>query len=619
MRFVVADWETYFDSKSYTLSKMTTESYVRDPRFAAHGVAIKWGPDHAARWYDERQARQVLADEDWSDVMMIHHHAQFDSLIESYHYNVHPKMIGCTLSMARMILGNHLSVSLDSVRKHYGMPAKRTPYHLFGGKHWHELAEQERASIADGACDEAESIWKIFGLLMREFPASELEVIDITVRMFTEPVLQADIPLLRKVWEDEDRRKVALRSAIAVTESELQSADKFCQLLEAAGVEPVYKTGKNGDIPALAKTDDFMRELLESEDEYVRALAEARIGAKSTLLQSRAEYLGHMAARGALCMYLRYCGAHTTRWSGGDGGNPQNYKRGSALRRAVCAPDGYQLLVIDLAQTECRILNFLAGQKDVIERFRAGHDPYVGNASIFYGREITRADEAERGTGKQLELSCGFGCGGPKFKRTAALGIYGPPVSLSDEAAQRAVDLYRSTHRAVLGYWREAGNQLSWINGGLEKQWGPLRIAAKKVWLPNGTRINYDTLEWYVPNDDDINYALQTGNDYVANDGRAGWRLKTRQGWSKMYDAKLVEHVVQALARVQMSDAMLRLNRAGFRPVMTSHDDVAVLIKDDEHVDETVQFCTELVKQEPAWLPGLPLDAEASVGQRYEK
>src|SRR4029077_6220227 len=101
-------------------------------------------------------------------VMLIHHHANFDSLIESHHYNVHPKMIGCTLGMARMLLGNHLSVSLDSVRKHYGIPAKRTPYELFDGKHWNELTRQEQELIASGACDEVESIWSLFGQFLKE-------------------------------------------------------------------------------------------------------------------------------------------------------------------------------------------------------------------------------------------------------------------------------------------------------------------------------------------------------------------------------------------------------------------------------------------------------------------
>lgn len=141
---------------------MTTEAYIRDPRFVAHGAAIKWSPNHQARWYWGRDLPGVLAQEDWSNVMLVCHHAAFDGLILSHHYGVHPKMMACTLSMARLLLGNHISVSLDSVRARFGLPAKKTPYHLFRGKRTHELDENSRQLLAEGCEDEVESIYNIF-------------------------------------------------------------------------------------------------------------------------------------------------------------------------------------------------------------------------------------------------------------------------------------------------------------------------------------------------------------------------------------------------------------------------------------------------------------------------
>lgn len=322
MRIVVADWETHFSSKDYTLSKLSTEAYVRDARFQAHGVAIKWSPDTAARWYDERQARYILAQEDWSDTFMLHHHAQFDSLIESHHYGVHPKMIGCTLAMARLLLGNHIGVSLNSVRKEFGLPAKITPYSAFDGKHWNELTPAVQQQIADGACDEVESIYKLFGMLLqRGFPREELEIVSMTIKMFSEPCLQADMDLLARIWKSESDKKQERLQQLEVDPKELSSNDKFAELLRAEGIEPEYKTSPtNPDkkIYAFAKTDPFMEQLLEDEDERIRTLAEARLGAKSTLLQTRAETFGWMYRRGPLCVYLRMYGAHTTRWAGGD-------------------------------------------------------------------------------------------------------------------------------------------------------------------------------------------------------------------------------------------------------------------------------------------------------------
>jgi len=93
----------------------------------------------------------------------------------------------------------------------------------------------------------------------------------------------------------------------------------------------------------------------------------------------------------------------------------------------------YKLLKVDLSQIECRILNTIARQNDVVEKFRAGVDLYSELASQFYGFPVDKSKPAERGTGKQLELSCGYGAGGPTIVRTARAGTYGPPVYLSDE------------------------------------------------------------------------------------------------------------------------------------------------------------------------------------------
>jgi DNA polymerase len=591
------------------LSKLSTENYIRDPRFQAHGAAIKWKPDEPARWYDERFLREVLKNEDWSDVFLIAHHQQFDGFILSHHYKIVPAVYGCTLSMARLVLGNHIGVGLDSVRTHFGLSTKKTPYNLFKGKRWAELDQAIQMGIAEGACDEVESIWKIFCELMKEFPRSELEIIDETIRMFTVPVLRADTDMLAALWESEAVKKKDALTLLGVTEYELQSADKFKALLKDEGVEIEYKEGgerKNGkreQIPAFAKTDDFMRGLLEHDNPRVRALAEGRLGVKSTLLQTRAETLGFMASRGALPVYLRYAGAHTTRWSGGDRCNWQNFKRGSDIRKAIMAPEGWLLGVIDLSQIECRILDYVAGQEDELEKFRRGQDPYIGIASEFYNRVITKKDEKERGTGKQAILSCGYGCGPEKFQKTAALGFYGPPVELSLEQAKKAVKLYRDSHPFVVKYWREADDAIVKLANGEVYQWGPLRVEGGKIYLPNSAPLDYTTLEFYTdPN---------MHEEY--------WRIKNRHGFTKLYGAKLVENVVQALARVVLSDAMLRIRHRGFRTVMCTHDEVVILIEADGHSSEALGLCMEEMKLEPTWLPGIPLDCEATIGERYSK
>lgn len=441
------------------------------------------------------------------------------------------------------------------------------------------------------------------------FPMEELMLIDATIRMFTEPKLIGNTELLGKIWRDEQARKSALLAELGVTGEDLRSNETFAALLRQEGVEPEFKPGKadkegkERNIYAFAKTDDFMRELVDHEDERIATLAEARLSEKSNLTQTRSERLGWCSTRGAMPVYLNYCGAHTTRWSGGDKVNWQNFTRGSPIAKAIEAPPGHAVVVNDASQIECRILNEVAGQTDVIERFRRHEDPYIAIASQFYGFAVTKANEKERGTGKQLELSCGYGCGGPTIVKTAKKGTYGPPVYLSDEEGVRARDTYRLSHAAVVGLWAVAGDVLKKLHSGLQFDWGPLTIKDKRIWLPNGAPLIYETLEWYTD--------PETGDQF--------WRMRTRKwSWAKMYGAKLVENVIQALARLHVSQAWLRCKGVGLDMVSMEHDKLIALVREHE-AQAAFDFMKTEMSRPPEWLPNVPLDSEGYISQTFAK
>ena len=618
MRLVVLDFETYF-ADDYTLSKMSTEAYIRDPRFEAHGAAVKWSPSVEARWYDEPHLRWVLAQEDWSDVALVCWHMQFDGFILSHHYDVHPKLLICPMAMFRMLHGTWRSAALDKVRGYFELPAKFTPYNLFRGRHWGEMLPDVRRQVAEGCCDEVESIYRLFTRFAKDFPAEEFEVLDETLRMFTEPVLRADRPLLRRIWEAEEAAKSSRAAALGIDPAELQSAERFAELLEAEGVEIEYKAGKNGPIPAFARTDDFMRDLLDDADDRVRALAEARLGEKSTIMQTRAATLGWMASRGPLCVYLNYSGAGTLRPSGGDKSNWLNFKRGSALRSAILAPEGYWLAPVDASQIEFRVGLYLAGQNDVLDTIRAGGDPYVGIASQFYGEQIykpakgdprQREMEQKRGCGKQASLMCQYGAAALRFKKTAKNGLYGPPVDLTIEDAARFVQLYRDMHPMVTQYWRTANRMIARLAGGEPLQWGPLLVKDHRLYLPNGCCVVYDTLEHHVP---------EEGEPCREHERGGYWRVRTRQGWKTMWGSKLVQNICEAVSRVIVTQAMVRIKRAGIRTLNYPYDELLLLIPKGPGAERTLEACKAEMTREVAWLPGLPLDCEGELGDCYEK
>ena len=151
---------------------------------------------------------------------------------------------------------------------------------------------------------------------------------------------------------------------------------------------------------------------------------------------------------------------------------------------------------------------------------------------------------------------------------------------------------------------------ISRIGGGPPLEWGPMLIKEGKIFGPGGTMLHYETLQFHTPAPD----------EEVCDFEREGyWRYKTRHGWAKLYSGKLVENVVQWLARIVMSQAMNRITGLGYRVVNTTHDELLVLIPDDGHAEEHLERCRQEMIAEPTWLPGIPLDAEASLGKRYSK
>lgn len=603
MQILTLDFETYF-SNEFTLKKLTTEHYIRDPRFSALLLGYRL-PDGSKGWVGAEHIAAFLSQFDWSQTAILAHHAQFDGLIFSHHYNVRPCFWFDTLSMARVQLGNHVSVSLDSLSKHYRLPAKTVPYDMFRGRQWVNLDPRERQLLGDGAAHDCELTWEIFRELAKGFPREEYKLVDLSIRMFTEPKLVLDVPLLLDVVREEVEAKQSLLNELQVVPADLQSSAKFIELLEAEGVEVEYKGGKNGPIPALAKTDDFMKGLLEDENPRVAVLAEARLEVRSTISETRSQRLADMGSRGPATVYLKYAGAHTTRFSGGDSTDFQNFPGGhkSRLRSGVRAPRGTLLATVDSSQGECRLLNQLAGQLDVVAAFREKRDVYSEGAAHFYGKSINKKDNPkERQLGKIMELMLGFGAGDKRFRsqcRAGALG--GDPIILSAEESTSAVNSYRTKHDKVVAYWKEAGRLIARLAGGEPVQWGPMTVETGKITLPNGLPLWYPDMRF---NEEDIE----------------GWSYKTRRGRVRIWGSKLIENVVQALHRVQVTQAILAIvAESGLPFVLMSHDDASFLINDDQHAQQTLRWLESKMRAAPAWLPDIPLDAEGVLGRDYGK
>jgi len=335
MRTLTLDFETYYDQQ-FSLTHMTNEEYVRDPRFQALCLGIKPFGGEARVYHGPELIGHYLRSEDWSDIAVILQHAQFDGFILSEIYNVRPAFIFDTLSMAHAVNGPLEPASLGALAARYGLPEKSVPYNYFRGKRWEQMSPQLQDELCAGCAHDCELTEHIFRSLSVGFPSSELEIIDLTVRMYTEPRLYGDIALFDKLALEEEARKTELLAALNVPKTALSSNATFTRLLEAFGEEVPSKPGARGPNPCVAASDAYMIDNMDRDD-VVGQLIRCRLDVKSTIKETRAGRLADMARRGPLPVYLKYFAAMTSRWGGGEKTNIQNLPHDGPMRSGLCA------------------------------------------------------------------------------------------------------------------------------------------------------------------------------------------------------------------------------------------------------------------------------------------
>ena len=317
---VTLDFETHY-GKDYTLSgKMNTSEYVRDDRFHVHGVAIKKG-NGKTLWYTGRNIALALKEIDWSKTAMVGHNTAFDGFITSEVYGHKPAFYVDTLSMSRATRGHATRHDLDTVAKAFGHGGKVKRDALANTKDKVQLTKDEEAKLGGYAVDDVDDTYRIFWDMYPHVPDDELRLIDITMRMFCDPVLEIDIPRVKAELENELGAKAAalLRSGAQV--DDLMSNDKFARLLQAAGAQlPQKISPSTGKLTyAFAKSDLAFQELMKNGNDKVRALCEARLKVKSTIGETRANRFLEAGRDGMkLPVMLNFSGAHTHRWSGGN-------------------------------------------------------------------------------------------------------------------------------------------------------------------------------------------------------------------------------------------------------------------------------------------------------------
>ena len=603
MKVICIDFETYY-SQTFSLTKVTTEEYIRSPEFETIGVAVQVDGEEP-QWCTGTKAtiKKFLDSFELDKNLVVAHNAMFDMAILRWQFDISPRAIADTLSMARAIHGTEVGGSLAKLAEHYQLGVKGEEVLKMQGKRRLDISPDDMDKYGAYCINDVVLTLDLFKKLSEQFPPTEFRLIDLTIRMFTEPSLRLDDEVLHDHLDGIKFKKETLLNGGLVRES-LMSNDKFAGLLEAYDVVPPRKisatTGK--ETWAFAKTDEGFKALLEHENEEVQLLASARLGVKSTLEETRTQRFIEISGRGLLPIPLRYYAAHTGRWGGDDKVNLQNLPRSSMLKYAIKAQDGHVVIDSDSSQIEARTLAWLAEQNDLVDAFEKGEDVYKIMASAIYNKQEADISKDERFVGKTTILGAGYGMGAKKFQ--AQLKTFG--VDLSEAETQRIISVYRETYEWIPLLWRRAGEALDAILNDQAMdlgRGGVLKVEGKKgIRLPNGLYIKYPNLR---------KIENENGKQEYVYDTRKGKAIIP----NRIYGGKVVENVCQALARIIIGYQMLTIAKK-YKVVMTVHDAIAIVAPEAEAgtAQEFVEICMRL---RPDWALELPLNCESGVGVSY--
>ena len=600
MNLITLDFETYYDVQ-LSLSKMSTVQYVQDDEFKVWGVGVKLN-DEPTIWVSSDECKDFLEQIDWDDAALVCHNTLFDAYILTQVFGVHAKYYYDTAAMSRGLFPNE-SAALKNVCKRLfpDDPMMRKGEELVNAKGVRDL-DPELDEVIGGYCiQDVDLTYAIYNKMCHEFPQSELDLMDLTVRMFVEPKLTLDRTLLYTYKEQIAAETAQKIEASGTTREILASQQKFANFLDELGITVPEKrslrTGKM--IPAFGKNDSAYIQMCNMYPQY-KHVWDAREAVKSRLEETRAErLLQSVNPDGSFSVPLRYYAAHTGRFGGSEKINLQNLPRESKLRNAITCKDEQLLFVADLSNIEARMLAWLAKEEDLLNSFAQGSDVYSEFASQIYGRPVTKDNKLERYVGKTAILGLGYGMGADKFKHTLKSGS--PSVDVAKETALAIVQQYRATYYNIPRLWSVCKQLLFGMMDRTQigNLYGPLSLSNNAICLPNNMFLKYPGLNY-------------VNGEFIYN-GRNNSVIRT-------HGPRVCENIIQALARIVITDQVLAVQSQvpEVDVVLTVHDEI-VALGNDQKPEETLDKIIAIMKKPPEWCSDLPLDAEGHFSKDYSK
>jgi len=607
---IVIDFETYYD-KNYGLRKYTTEGYIRDDQFEVIGVAVKENKNDTV-WFTgtHQEIKSFLDQYDFANSFVVGHNMRFDGAILAWHFDIHPKGLMDTMGMGQILHGLTESVSLKNMAILYNIGQKGTEVLDALGKHRADFRPNDLDNYGKYCINDVDLTYHLFYAMLNKFTATEFKLIDLTIRMFTEPTILLNKGLLLKHLDKVKKVKQKLLEQSGIDKEDLMSNPKFAEILKKVGVEPPTKISMTtgNETFAFAKTDEGFKALLEHENPAIQIIAAARVGNKSTIEETRTENFIHIANRGLLPVPLKYAGAVVShRWSGVDGINLQNLPRSSELRKAMCAPEGYKIVASDLSNIELRLAFWFARAENKLDDIRNGVDLYKQSASQIMNIGYDEVNKDLRFIFKVVNLSGIYGVGPAKMHSILKQG----GVDRDINEVKNIVYAYRDSNPELLRAWEDAGEMLNAIRAGQSFQMGNGNIIQSVVdkvegmhgmKKPNGMILHLPNLR-----------------QIKTEEGRDSWVYDKKMGRSLLpeyiHPAKVFQRCIQSLARDIIGDHLILVSKK-YKVVMTVHDELVMVCRDEE-VEDCVSYVEQCMTTAPEWCSDLPLGCEVGVGDNY--
>lgn len=291
------------------------------------------------------------------------------------------------------------------------------------------------------------------------------------------------------------------------------------------------------------------------------------------------------------------------------------------IRSSIRAPKGQELRVCDLSSIETAVIASTTGCQRLLKVFADGKDPYKDFGTVLYSKPYDEVTKQERTNSKPAVLGSGYRLGGGALREGKRTGLWGYAenmgVNLTQEEAVRATELFRETYHEIPKFWYQLERAIELcIIKGVTTTAGPVKFIRAdnylKVVLPSGRIMHY-----YKPMI--IKKVPPWGGEPKKNFSYMGQDQKTKK-WVRIvsHGGKMLENLVQAIARDILKEGMLNAHKAGFNIIGHVHDEIITLqnILDKIH---TVDFLRECMIKRAPWYKDIPLNAAGWSGPFYMK